>query len=189
MMMIQAPSFAADAKPADPKMQEMMKKMMAAGTPGPEHKVLADLVGDWTFTAKHWETPAGKPIVSTGTSTFKMILGGRWLQQDIKSEMMGMPVEGMGLTGYDNIKKKYQSLWFDNMGTGVMIGEGSFDAKSKTLTDGGKFSCPMTGGDRNYRAEWKLSGKNNFTYSMFGKGLDDTGKEFKQMEITYKRVK
>ncbi len=173
----------------DAKMQEMMKKMKEYGTPGESHKVLSDLAGNWTFTIKHWETADAKPQESTGTSTMKMILGGRWLQQDAKSEMMGMPYEGFGLTGFDNLKKKYEAFWFDNMGTGAMHGEGTFDSKTKTLKETGTYSCPIVGKDTAYRTDWKIQDKDNFTYTMHGKGMNPKGKEFKQMEITYKRAK
>ncbi len=33
---------------------------------------------------------------------------------------MGMPFEGMGIDGYDNLAKQYVSTWVDNMGTGIM---------------------------------------------------------------------
>ena len=38
-----------------------------------------------------------------------------------------------------------------------------------------------------YRTEWKIADNDNQTYTMYGKGPD--GKEFKNMEIVYKRVK
>lgn len=182
-------SFAAEpAKTAaDPKMQEMMAKFKDYATPGEPHKILAGMAGNWKYKSKFWESAESKPQESSGTSTMKMILGGRWLQQDIKGEAMGQPFNGMGLTGYDNVKKKYESLWFDTMGTGVMHGEGSFDAGSKTLKDSGAYSCPLTGKDRSYRGEWKIVDKNNMVYSMYGSGMDPSGPEFKTMEMTFTR--
>ena len=40
---------------------------------------------------------------------------------------MGMSFEGMGVTGYDNLKGKYDTIWMDNMASGMMHGTGSFD--------------------------------------------------------------
>lgn len=191
IMLIAAPILAADGtKTMDPaKMQDMMKKAEAAATPGAPHKMLADLAGQWTTTTKMWMSPNGKPEESTGKSTLKTILGGRWLQQDFKSQVMGKPFEGMGLTGYDNVTGKYETMWFDTMSTGVMKGSGVYEAGSKTLKDSGSYSCPMTRKERNYRAEMKIIDKNNFVYSSYGTALDETGPEYKTMEITYKRAK
>lgn len=188
MSLVSTSVFAAEPK-VDAKMAEMMKKFKEYSTPGAAHKTLADMAGNWTYASKMWETPDGKAQESKGTSSMKMILGGRFLQHDIKGEAMGMPFEGLGFTGYDNIKKKYDTLWLDNMATGVMHGTGSFDATSKTLKDSGQFSCPMSPNKtRDYRGEWKITDKNNMTYSMFGPGPDG-GKEYKQMEMVFKRVK
>jgi hypothetical protein len=33
---------------------------------------------------------------------------------------MGMPFQGRGYTGYDNVKKKYVGTWMDSFSTGVM---------------------------------------------------------------------
>ena len=35
--------------------------------------------------------------------------------------MMGMPFEGIGRTGYDNVTGKYWSTWIDNMSTGCYL--------------------------------------------------------------------
>ncbi len=181
----------ADEKPAtDPKMQEMMSKMKEYSTPGEPHKTLASMAGSWTYTSKWWPTADAKPEESKGTSKIKMIMGGRYLQHETKGMAMGQPFEGMGLTAYDNIKKKYETIWLDNMGTGIALGSGDFDAATKTLVDNGQFSCPMTKDQTaEYRGEWKIVDKNNMIYSMFGKGIQDEGPEFKTMEMIFKRKK
>jgi hypothetical protein len=67
----------------------------------------------------------------------KTIMGGRFMLQRVKSEMnvngQMMPFEGLGIHGYDNIKKKYTYAWIDNMGTMIMLGEGTAD-ESGTIT-------------------------------------------------------
>lgn len=173
---------------AEMSKEEMMKKMQEAGTPGEAHKILAEMEGEWTFTSKNWETADSKPEVGSGTSSIKMILGGRFLQQELKSKMMGMDYSGMGFTGYDNLKKEYSVIWLDSMSTGMMIATASYNAKTKTLTEKGEFSCPMTENKKSqYRADWKTIDKNNAIYTMYGKGPTGEGKEFKMMELTYKR--
>ena len=59
--------------PAQPSadMQEMMKVMMEMGKVGENHKLLAEMAGNWTYTAKMYMDPAGPPQESKGTATRK----------------------------------------------------------------------------------------------------------------------
>ena len=182
-------AFAADKPvPMDPKMLEMMKKYEAAATPGEPHKVLADIAGNWKTVTQMWESPDSKAKSSKGTSNFKMVLGGRWLQQEFKGNMMGKPYQGMGLIGYDNVKQKYQTNWFDSMSTGSLKSEGDFDVSTKTLKDSGTMSSPVTPSKtQEIRSEWQMVDKKKMIFSMFGKGPVESGPEFKMMEIVYTR--
>ena len=169
----------------DPKMQEMMKKYEAAATPGEQHKVLAGIVGNWKTTSQMWNAPDTKPEVSKGSANFKMILGGRWLQQEFKGTAMGKPFQGIGMLGYDNVKGKYVTHWYDSMSTGSMESEGEFDASTKTFKDRGIASCPISPTKtQEVRNEWQMVSKNKMIFSMYGRNPDG-GPEFKMMEIVY----
>ena len=52
----------------DPKMEEMMKKAEAAGTPGSGHKALEPLVGNWTGEVKSWMAPDAPSVVTKATA-------------------------------------------------------------------------------------------------------------------------
>ena len=188
-ILMSSQAFAAD-KPDAKAQGEMMQKFVAASTPGAPHRRLDEMVGDYTTMAKSWMSADAKPEEVKGHATLKMILGGRWLEQTMSAEASGhMPAfEGMGLIGYDNVKKEYVSVWLDTMSTGAMIGNGEFDSKTKTLADAGKYSCPMTGKDRGYRSTWQMKEKNTMVFALYGTPpMEPTGKEFKMMEVTYKR--
>jgi len=90
--------------PSDAQKQEMMKKMQEAGAPGPAHKALDVLVGNWQAEVKCWMDPDGPPNVSQGTAKATWILNGRFLQEEFHGEMMGKPFTGLSLLGYDNFK-------------------------------------------------------------------------------------
>jgi hypothetical protein len=179
--------FAADAPKMNADQAKMMEKMKAYSTPGEQHKMLSQYAGEWTYTMKSWMEPGAKTEESTGKTTAQMILGGRWLQQNIEGTAMGQPWEGLSYTGYNNLTKQYETIFLDSMGTGSMHGTGSYDKKTKTLADSGDFSCPLSDDKkREYRGEWKFVDKNNMTYTMYMPDLK-TNKEFKMMEINYKR--
>ncbi len=140
-------AFAEDAsapKPEDkPDDAKMMAQMMELAKPGENHKVLEGLVGTWKYTTKLWMSPDPKapPMEYSGETVVKPIMGGRYFQSDVSGKiqmpgadgkMMDMDFKGMEIAGYDNAKKIYVSSWVDNMGTGIMLSEGSYDAATKT---------------------------------------------------------
>lgn len=184
------PALAEDAPKMNPVQAEMMKAMEKAAAVGPEHKRLAAMAGKWKYKSKWWESGDAKPHESGGTSTMKMILGGRYLQHETSGNAMGMKFQGLGLLGFDNVKGEYQSVWLDNMGTGIMQATGSFDESTQTLKESGEFTCPVTkrpSKTRAYRGEWKFEGKNKMTFSMYSTGMLDDGPEFKNMEMVFTR--
>lgn len=172
----------------DPKKAEMMKAWQAAATPGPEHAMLKSLVGKWKVSTQSWESEGSKPEVTTGTSTFKSIMGGRFVQQDFKGKMMGMPYSGTGMLGFNNVSKKFESSWYDSMSTAAMNFEGTFDSSTQTLSEAGEFDCPLRKGPQKMRSEMKIVDKDNVTFVLYMPDMV-TGKEFKGMEQTYKRMK
>ena len=164
--------------------QAMMEEWKRLGTPGEPHKVLASLAGSWTTKSKEWMEPGKPPMESTGTAEFKTLLDGRFLQQELTSEMMGQAYSGIGTTGYDNLRKKYLVAWIDSMGTGIFMMEGTGSADGKTMTLKGSHEEPG-GGSMSHRAIWKIIDDNTQTFEMYG--THKGGEEMKGMEITYTR--
>ena len=96
--------------------------------------------------------------------------------------MMGMPFTGHGMHGYDNVTGKYWSTWNDSMSTGVMVSEGTCDAK-EACTFTGSWNDPMTKTLVTSRMMSRWTSPTTEVFEMYGPGPD--GKEFKMMEITY----
>src|SRR5689334_16391259 len=88
-----------------------MEQWAKYANPGKPHEYLKAMEGTWTSHSKMWMDEKSPPQESTGTSENKLIMGGRFLQQDYHGQMMGKAFEGMGVTGYDNVKNKYVSTW------------------------------------------------------------------------------
>jgi hypothetical protein len=160
-------------------------KWMKYMTPGKEHQWLAESDGTWTSDITMWFSPGAEPMKSTGTTVNTMILGGRYQQSTHKGEMMGSPFEGQSTLAFDNLKKVFIMTWIDNMGTGMMIGEGPWDEKTKSVTIKGKMMDPMTGKECNFREVFKVLDKDHQVLEMYTP--DPKGKEFKAMEIKYTR--
>jgi Protein of unknown function (DUF1579) len=177
-----------DQKESKPSMDPaMMDAMMKAGTPGPEHQKLDGMVGTWQTKVTMWSVPGADPMVMEGTSDNQWVLGGRYLEQRFSGSFAGMPFEGRGYTGYDNVKKQYWGTWMDNMSTSIMLSTGSVGDDGKTWTFTGTAPDPMTGKDQTVTSKMTVIDADHHTMEMWGPGPD--GKTFKSMEIAYSRKK
>lgn len=167
--------------------QEMMAIYQKLAIPGAPHQLLGGLAGSWDTRIKSYCTASGKePEESTGTCEYKLLLGGRFLQQEYAGEMMGTPFTGIGITGYDNHKKMYVSVWMDSMGTAILYFEGSAGADGKTITQECCYDDPIKG-SMNWRSVTRIMDDDTHRFEMFGS--TPGGIEEKMMEITYTRKK
>jgi hypothetical protein len=190
LISVASPTAAQTKQPAatmSKEQQAMMDAMMKAMTPGENHKLLASLVGEWTFVNRMWMDPAAPPTESNGTSTYTMILGGRYLQGEHKGVFSGMPFEGLGVTGYDNLGRQFVASWIDNFGTGIMYMTGKYDPATKAFTFITSMDDPMKPGTKiKVRQVLKLLDRDKHVmewYEIRG------GKERRTMEIVYARKK
>jgi hypothetical protein len=166
----------------DPQaMMETYKKLAAPGEP---HKLFASLAGSWATKTKEWMEPGKPPVESTGSVEMKMLLDGRFLQQEFTGDMMGQPYNGIGINAYDNLHRHYVTAWIDTMGTGIFTMDGTASADGKTITLRGQHDEPG-GGHMTHRAVWKIVDANTQTFEMYGAHGEE--KEMKLMEFTYTR--
>jgi hypothetical protein len=174
---------AAPAAPASAAM-EKAKKLME---PTEAHKALEPFAGRWNYTSKFWMDPNSPPQEMKGTAVNEIVYGGRFLKQTATGPWMGEMFEGIGYTGYDNVKQQYESVWIDSMGTGIYKSAGRHDAASRTLRFEGSNSCPLTGQkEMKSRAEWKIVDDNTHVMTHYIPGPD--GQEMKGMELIYTRA-
>ena len=161
----------------------MMRMWQTAMTPGPGHERLEPMVG--TFHARTTFTMArgAEPSVSEGTSENRWVLGGRYLEQSYRGMSMGMPFEGIGYTGYDNVQKRYVGTWMDTFGTGLMTSVGvgkpserGMEFEASAHEPSGKriaFLCKITIQDRDHHS-----------YEMWTKGPN----RYRSMLVEYTRT-
>jgi hypothetical protein len=178
---------------ASPDPAEMMKQMMEMAKLNENHKVLADLAGTWSYTVKMM-APGETPQSSTGSVTRKPIMNGRFFIADFSGSMK-MPgadgkmkdfaFKGSSIEGYDNVKKKFVSSWVDNMGTGIMMSEGTYDPATKTFTYTSEVE-PVPGMKTPVREVIKVTDKNHHTFEWYE---NRGGQDVKTLEINYTRKK
>jgi hypothetical protein len=166
--------------------EDILRKSEAAAKPGPEHKALEQLAGNWKAEVKCWMEPGAPPNVSHATAKTSLIMNGRYLQEDFQGEMMGKPFNGRSVTGYDNVKKKFQSVWISDMQTSMFTTEGRGENGNKVITLEGTTSCAATGRtDVPMKLVLRVLGPDKYTFEMFDKSR---GENSKSMEITYTRA-
>ena len=191
------PALADDASAAttsasgQPEMTAEQKAEMeaweAAAKPGKEHAALEPIIGSFDTKVTSWMAAGQPPEVSTGHSENRFILGDRWVEQRFKGEFMGQPFEGIGYTGYDNVKKAYVGSWMDSMSTTMMTSSGTADAAGTKFTFTGECSDPMSGKAQHYRQVMTIEGPNKHVFEMWTNDKK-TGQEYKAMELVYTRA-
>ena len=179
ILMVSAISFAQQGDQA-----EMMKKWQEYMTPGAAHQQFAKAAGSWKASVTTFME--GQEMKSEATGENKMVLGGRYLQSTFNGSMMGMPFEGMQLDAYDNFTKEYISVWIDNFGTGVLVQKGKKDEGTNEIVYTGTMIDPMSGGNATVKTVMKNIDDDHQKMTMY---TVDGGKEIKNMEIEYTRVK
>ena len=106
----------------------LMCSAQAQDKPGPEHDVLKAHEGNWNAVMKM----AG--METKCTASYKMTLGGLWLESNFEGDLGGTKFSGKGMDSYDATKKKYVTIWLDSMNTAPMMLEGTYDKDKKTMT-------------------------------------------------------
>jgi uncharacterized protein DUF1579 len=182
------------AETGEPSEAEMMKMMMEMGKLNENHKLLAQLVGDWDYAVKMWMAPGQPPSESKGTATRKAEMGGRYFIANAKGQfqmpgadgkMQNVDFTGMSIDGYDNAKQKFVSAWIDSMGTGILMSEGTYDPATKTFTYQAEYEM-APGMKTKAQQTLKIADKDHHLMEWFEMR---NGEAVKTMEISYTRKK
>lgn len=171
-----------------------MEQMMALGKTNENHKLLAGLAGNWTYTVKMWTDPKAPPSESKGTSTRKAIMDGRFFISEHTGKfqipgpdgkMQVMSYKNMAIEGYDNVRKKFVSSFIDNMGTMIMSSEGTYDPATRTFTYHAEYEV-IPGTMTKVREVITIVDNDHHTFEWYD---NSSGREAKTMEISYTRKK
>ena len=162
-------------------MQDMMAMMQKMGAPGDNHKMLEYFVGDWDATIHMHGMPD-----SQGSAKTHSLYDGRFIAQEFSGDMMGMPMEGVQVFGFDNYKNKFRAVWIDSVSTTMLVSEGLLDQTGKQLTMYGEMDEYMTGEhDKMVKYIYRIIDEDSYVFEIHDLGIvpGDT----KVMAITYNR--
>ena len=171
--------------PAEDKAR--MVAWQRASTPGEAHKRLEPIVGTFDTKVRSRLDPSKPPEDSVGTSVNSWTIGGRYVEQQFDGTMMGEPFTGIGYMGYDNVQKKYVSVWMDSAGTGMIYLTGAADATGKTITGRSTIWDPVSGKSFPVESKLVIADEDHYSFELVGKAPN--GRLTKLVAIQYTRKK
>ncbi len=108
--------------------------------PGPEHKVLANYVGNWSVAIRFGSGTSA--LVYNGTSAHQMVADGRFLVCEFKATSNRGAAEGMFTLGFDRRHTEHTIQAIDSWGTYFVTARGKPQAGSKRVKLYGKDNDP-----------------------------------------------
>ena len=174
------------------------------GQPGPAHKRLNKLIGQWRMAIKIWNGPKDtEPLSLSGTLERRWILKGRFIEERSKelaeqtlrlSEFRGRrPVtkrgeiyESVGYLGYDRLAGIFEHILIHDDSTRMYYRRGRFDPSREAIVLTGSWTDPYDGTYILSRCELNIADADRHIMVRYISD-EDTG-EFKDMEIVYTRI-
>ena len=96
-----------------------------------------------------------------------------------------MPIEGMGLTGFDNVRQLYNATWSDNWNTQLLTMKGAADPAGRLFTYYGEMDEPMLGVyGRLVKYQTRIIDSDTHVFSIYDLHAGD---DYKVVEVTYNR--
>ncbi|MEZ6235277.1 MAG: DUF1579 family protein [Phycisphaerales bacterium] len=152
-----------------------MARMAAFGETNENHEHLSAMLGTWDGTMRWRPTPDADYLEFPGTAVREWVLDGRFVREVVTAEAPGGGAyEGLGYVGYNNFDHRYESIWMENMSTGVFSGHGVYDPETKVFTFFGDRRDPMTGRMITTWSEMDMSDPNRHTLKGWEYAADGT---------------
>jgi hypothetical protein len=173
----------------DSAKQQAMAEMAKLARPGPEHKILGKMVGNWETEVKYWTTPGEDEIVFKGEAENTMIMGDRFLQSKFRTGEGVMKTEGRIIVGFDRRHKKFTYWGIDTWGTYSVSASGDLSEDSTKIVMYGEDVDPIMNMTQTYYFIYTLVDDNTMMYEVIFTNPEMTGgaEEHRMVEVTYKR--
>ena len=166
--------------------RERMRDSIRA--PGPEHRHLDALVGDFRATIQIWPSSKDAPQTSSGTSSNSWIAGGRFLSCALSGEIGGRQWERRSILGYDRARESFVETRVDSSTTempGIAVGREIADKNEIVFTR--TIEDTVVGKSVSLREVLTIESWNAHRLELW---LDPAGGEaYKALEISYSRIR
>lgn len=121
---------------------DLLRSLIDNAKPVNEHKVLDSLVGEWRVESSFLPAPGFKPIVSAGTATIRPVIGGRFVESNVKLAFEGVESESLTIFGFDTRHKHYTLHAVDSFATYAVNAAGPYDPAGRVITFSGEVFEP-----------------------------------------------
>jgi hypothetical protein len=175
-----------------PAAEAKLSKLEQSKQPGGAHAFLASLEGEWEGTNRTWFEPGqeSESDVSPVRGTFRTILGGRFALHEYAGTLMGEPMEGVAIHGYDLGEQRFVTAWVDSAhnGSAIMLSEGEPGAWPGTNSVLGSYADYSTPGAPRWgwRTEITLPKPDHMILTHYN--ITPDGAEYKGVEFDYRRA-
>jgi len=109
---------------------------MEATEAGAVHRELTKRAGVYSTRSRFIAQPGAQAEESAGTAVISMVLGGRFLLEEIVGGMMGQAFQGIRLWGYNSQSMQYETVWTYTLSTAMLMLAGTSSDAGKTVTYG-----------------------------------------------------
>jgi hypothetical protein len=168
-----ASSPPAVAPPPEAPSPEEVAAILAMASPGPEHTRLAGFEGVWRQRGT-FSVPGQAPLHFTGTTTNRMILGGRFLESRSATAEGPFPIESLTIFGFDRRSGEFTAVGFDSLGTYHVAAAGKPAPDSHPITMSGVNRDPATGRVEEFEFVLTSINAHEYRFDVFFKGSDNT---------------
>jgi hypothetical protein len=162
-------------------------QMNASGANDAEHVMLAKLAGEYDRVIKFVGQTGAMAQPSSGTCTFSVELGGRFIVEKSHDVVFGRPVDGLRIYGYNDATKEYEMARMYTMSNAITLMKGTSSDDGKTIEYVGEAMGMRAAGAAPLRAKFVRVDADRFTVTMYT--TDANGKDMPFQETIYTRKK
>ncbi|MGH7150229.1 MAG: DUF1579 family protein [Planctomycetota bacterium] len=164
---------------AQEKAEDPTARFLLLTKPGPHHEHLAALAGSYDARMRTAQVQGKEASESKGTVEARMILDGRFLEMEIRSQADGRTMTVLHILGHDNGRERPTQLVLSNQSTAVTSADGVCEEEGKTLRFDAFVETPTA--RMTYRTVYRRTGEGEFAIATFMP--DKEGKPFLMNEM------
>ena len=146
------------------------EQALLLSAPGPEHRLLARLAGDWRVDTSFHGTGADEPPAVQGEARGELVAGGRFVLLTVRSGS----TERVTLLGFDRRTGEYTAVQTDPHGTHQLEARGSHGSEAEHIVLVGEDRHQQLGTTARFRFEFRLE-QRGFRHDVYLLGPDGEG--------------